>query len=83
MQPFYIHEVADLLIAAETEAAAYYAATLQQYGADIATWAIDDWLCGLDVMDWPPRPGDPCVWRRLTIQSASRLANLLLEQRPC
>ena len=63
----------DLTAAAERELGAFVNAVTDLYGADQARLAAEDWLLELELMDLVPELSS-CVWRTLTIVSASRLA---------
>ena len=66
----------DLMAAAARELGAFLNAVTDLYGADQARLAAEDWLLELEKMDFVPELSC-CVWRTLTIVSASRLAGRL------
>ena len=63
----------DLMAAAARELGAFINAVTDLYGADQARLAAEDWLLELEMTDLVPELSN-CVWRTLTIVSASRLA---------
>jgi hypothetical protein len=67
----------DLAAAAERELGAFLNAVTDLYGADQARLAAEDWLLEFEMMDLGGPELSPCVWRTLTIVSASRLAERL------
>lgn len=67
-----IQNLATWMMDAEAECNRYYRAVQAAFGEVIAKWAFEDWLRGVEAMDWPPRPDKNC-WRVLTDQAVHRL----------
>ena len=69
--PAAVHLIDEVLMYAENELAALYAAVHQMFGIEQARLVADDWLREVQVMEWP----DECAfpnWRQPT-QAALRL----------
>jgi hypothetical protein len=62
-----------ILPTAVRELAAFASAVREQYGAEQARLAIEDWMAELDLSDWP-NAWSTLDCRRLTIAASARLA---------
>jgi hypothetical protein len=65
--------IAELLISAECEIAAFRAAVTESYGAAQAELAVFDWIHAMEVAEWSISDGIP-DWRRFTITATAKLA---------
>jgi hypothetical protein len=65
--------VAEFMMAAETELAAFYEAVFRRYGLKEARKSAQDWIEELETMDWPTDWALP-NWRHVTIVAADCLA---------
>jgi hypothetical protein len=70
--------VADLLMTAERELAAFYTAVVRRYGPEEARKAAYDWIEEVETMDWPVDRGLP-KWRRVSIVAADSMASRVIE----
>jgi hypothetical protein len=70
--------VADLLMTAERELAAFYRAIDQRYGPEEARKAAHDWIEEVETMDWPAVGAVP-NWRRVSIAAADCLSARVIE----
>jgi hypothetical protein len=70
--------VAELVMTAERELAAFYEAVFGRYGPKEARKAAQDWIKALETMDWPVDEMLP-DWRRVTIISADCLASRIID----
>ena len=66
--------IADLLISAECEIAAFRAAVTESYGAAQEELAIADWLEAMEAAEWSI-PNIMPNWRKFTIAAALKLAD--------
>ena len=66
--------VAEFLLSAEKECAAFYFAVGALFGCDQARLAVEDWLREFEEMEWLPGPHHH-IWRHLTRVAVSRLAD--------
>jgi hypothetical protein len=73
--------VADLLITAERELAAFYRAVVRRYGPEEARKAARDWIEEVETMDWPVDGAIP-NWRHATIVAADSLASRVIDRSP-
>lgn len=71
---------AELLVAAETEMAAFYSAVTENYGAAQAELAALDWLREMEQADWSIADGGP-NWRSFTYMAAVKLADRICPER--
>jgi hypothetical protein len=65
--------VAEFMMKAERELAAFYEAVFRRYGLKEARKAAQDWIEELETMDWPAEWVFP-NWRHVTIVAADCLA---------
>ena len=70
--------VADLLMTAERELAAFYTAVVRRYGPEEARKAAYDWIEEVETMDWPVDGGLP-KWRRVSIVVADSMASRVIK----
>ena len=70
--------VADLLMTAERELAAFYTAVIRRYGPGEARRAAYDWIEEMETMDWPLDKAVP-NWRRVSLVAANCLASRVIE----
>jgi hypothetical protein len=73
--------VAEFMMTAERELAAFYEAVFRWYGAKEARMAAQDWIEALKTMDWPVDGAHP-NWRHLTIVTADCLASRMIDHPP-
>jgi len=73
--------VADLLMTAERELAAFYTAVGRRYGPVEARRAAYDWIEGMETMDWPLDETVP-NWRHVSIITADCVASRVIEHPP-
>jgi hypothetical protein len=76
-----IELVAELIMTAESELAAFYEAVFKRYGAKEARTAAQDWIEELETMDWPADRALP-NWRHVTIVAANCLASRIIDHSP-
>ena len=62
-----------LIVLAERELAAFFAAVNKNFGAEQDSKSAIDWLEELEVMDWPTREETP-NWRQATLAASLRLS---------
>jgi hypothetical protein len=76
-----IELVAELIMTAESELAAFYEAVFKRYGAKEARMAAQDWIEEVETMDWP---GDGALphWRYVTIVAADCLTSRIIDHSP-
>jgi hypothetical protein len=70
--------VAEFVVTAERELAAFYEAVLRRYGPKEGRKAAQDWIEELETMDWPVDGGLP-DWRHVTIVAADCLASRIID----
>ena len=70
--------VAELLMTAERELAAFYTAVVRRYGPEEARRAAYDWIEEMETMDWPLDGAVP-NWRRVSIAAANCLSSRVIE----
>ena len=70
--------VADILMTAEKELAAFYTAVVRRYGREEARRAAYDWIEEMETMDWPVDRAVP-NWRQVSIVAANCLASRIIE----
>jgi hypothetical protein len=75
----YSRTVAELMMTAERELAAFYATVFRRYGPKEARMAAWDWIEELETMDWPV-DGAPPHWRHMTIVAADCLASRIIDR---
>jgi hypothetical protein len=73
--------VADLLMTAKRELAAFYTAIVRKYGQEEARKAALDWIKEVETMDWPADGALP-NWRHVSIVAAECLAFRVIEHSP-
>ena len=73
--------VADLLLTAERELAAFYTAVVRRYGPGEARRAAYDWIEEAKTMDWTTNGAVP-NWCHASIVAADRLASRVIEHSP-
>ena len=73
--------IADLLLTAERELAAFYSAVVRRYGPEEATKAAHDWINEMETMNWPSDGAVP-KWRHVSIAAAHCLASRIIEHSP-
>ena len=73
--------VADLLMTAERELAAFYTAVVRRYGPGEARRAAYDWIEEMETMDWPLDETIP-NWRHVSIVTADCVASRVIEHPP-
>jgi hypothetical protein len=76
-----VERVAKLMMTAESELAAFYEAVFKRYGLKEAKKAAQDWIEGLETMDWPVDRALP-NWRNVTIGAADCLAFRIINHSP-
>jgi len=76
-----VERVAELIVAAERELAAFYGTVFRRYGLNEARKAAQDWIEGLETMDWPADRALP-NWRPVTIAAADCLAFRIIDHSP-
>ena len=76
-----VERIAELMVTAETELAAFYEAVFRQYGLKEAKKAAQDWIEELETMDWPADWALP-NWRHVTIAAADCLAHRIIDHSP-
>ena len=62
-----------LIVLAERELSAFFAAVNKDFGAEQASKSAIDWLEELEVMDWPTSEETP-NWRQATLAASLRLS---------
>ena len=62
-----------LIVLAERELSAFFAAVNKDFGAEQASKSAIGWLAELEVMDWPTREETP-NWRQATVAASLRLS---------
>jgi|SRR5580698_4781382 hypothetical protein len=70
--------VADLLMTAETELAAFYTAVVRRYGPEEAMRAAYDWIEEMETMNWPSNAAG-LNWRHVSIAAANCLSSRVIE----
>jgi hypothetical protein len=70
--------VAEFVVTAERELAAFYEAVLRRYGPKEGMKAAQAWIEELETMDWPVDRGLP-DWRHVTIVAADCLASRIID----
>jgi hypothetical protein len=70
--------VADLLMTAERELAAFYTAVVRRYGLEEARRAVCDWIKEMETIDWPADEAVP-NWRHISIVAADCLSSRVVE----
>jgi hypothetical protein len=73
-----IYRVAEFVMTAERELAAFYEAVLRRYGPKEGRKAAQDWIEELETLDWPVDGGLP-DWRHVTIVAADCLASRIID----
>jgi hypothetical protein len=73
--------VAEIMMTAETELAAFYEAVFRRYGLKEARKAAQDWIEELETMDWSTDWALP-NWRYVTIAAADCLAFRIIDHSP-
>jgi hypothetical protein len=73
--------VANLLMTAERELAAFYTAVLRRYGPEEARRSAYDWIEELETMNWPLDGAVP-NWRHVSIMAADCLSSRAVESSP-
>ena len=73
--------VADLLMTAERELAAFYTAVVRRYGPGEARRAAYDWIEEMETMDWPLDETVP-NWRHVSIVTADCVASRVIQRPP-
>jgi hypothetical protein len=76
-----VERVAELIVAAERELAAFYGTVFRRYGLNEARKAAQDWIEGLETMDWPADRTLP-NWHQVTIVAANCLAFRIIDHSP-
>ena len=76
-----VEMIADLLLTAERELAAFYTAVVRRYGPEEARRAAYDWIDGVVTMDWPVDGGLP-KWHLVSIAAADSMASRVIEHPP-
>jgi hypothetical protein len=76
-----VDRVAELMMTAETELAAFYEAVFRRYGLKEAKKAAQDWIEELKTMDWPANRALP-NWHHVTIAAAGCLASRIIGHFP-
>jgi hypothetical protein len=76
-----VGRVADLLMTAESELAAFYRAIDHRYGPEEARKAAYDWIEEVETMDWPADGAIP-NWRHVSIVAADCLSSRVVESSP-
>jgi hypothetical protein len=76
-----VEVVAELIMTAERELAAFYEAVFSGYGPKQARLAAHGWIDELETMDWPVDGALP-NWRHVTIVSADCLASRIIDHSP-
>ena len=76
-----VEGIAELMVTAETELAAFYEAVFRRYGLKEAKKSAQDWIEELEMMDWPT---DRALrnWRHVTIAAADCLALRIIDHSP-
>ena len=76
-----VERIAELIVTAETELAAFYEAVFRRYGVKEARKSAQDWIEELETMDWP---ADWAFlnWHQVTIVAADCLAFRIIDQVP-
>jgi hypothetical protein len=69
--------VADLLMPAETELAAFYTAVVRRYGPEEARRAAYDWIEEMETMNWPSDAA-ALNWRHVSIAAANCLSSRVI-----
>jgi hypothetical protein len=73
--------VADLLMTAGRELAAFYMAVVQRYGPEEARRAAYDWIKEVETVNWPSDGAVP-NWRHVSIVAADCLASRVIGHPP-
>jgi hypothetical protein len=73
--------VADLLMKAERELAAFYAAVVRRYGPGGARRAAYDWIKEMETVNRPSNGAVP-NWRHVSIVAANCLSSRVIESSP-
>jgi hypothetical protein len=73
--------VAEFVMTAESELAAFYEAVFRQYGLKEARKSAQDWIEELETMDWSTDWALP-NWRHVTIIAANCLALRIIDHSP-
>jgi hypothetical protein len=76
-----VEVVAEFMMTAERELAAFYEAVFTRYGPKEARLAAHGWIDELEMMDWPVDGALP-NWRHVTIVSADCLASRIIDYSP-
>ena len=76
-----IELVAELIMTAEIELAAFYEAVFRRYGPKEARMAAQDWIEEVETMDWPADGALP-HWRYVTIVAADCFASRIIDHSP-
>jgi hypothetical protein len=80
-QQAHVGRVAELMMTAESEFAAFYEAVFRRYGPKEARMAAQDWIEEVETMDWPADGALP-HWRYVTIVAANCLASRIIDHSP-
>jgi hypothetical protein len=70
--------VADLLLTAERELAAFYRSVVRRYGRKEARRAAHDWIKEMETMNWPSDAAG-LNWRHVSIAAANYLSSRFIE----
>jgi hypothetical protein len=73
--------VADLLMTAKRELAAFYTAIVRKYGQEEARKAALDWIKEVETMDWPVDGVLP-NWRHVSIVASECVASRVVGHSP-
>jgi hypothetical protein len=76
-----VEVVAELMMTAERELAAFYQAVFRRYGPREAKVAAQDWIGEVETMDWPV-DGTLPRWRYVTIGAADCVASRIVDHSP-
>jgi hypothetical protein len=76
-----VERIAELMVTAETELAAFYEAVFRRYGLKEAKKSAQDWIQELETMDWPADSDLP-NWHQVTIAAADCLAFRIIDHSP-
>jgi hypothetical protein len=76
-----VERIAELMVTAETELAAFYEAVFRRYGLQEAKKSAQDWIEELETMDWLADSAFP-NWHQVTIAAADCLAFRIIDHSP-
>ena len=76
-----VERIAELMVTAETELAAFYEAVFRRYGLKDAKKSAQDWMEELETMDWPADSDLPNR-HQVTIAAAECLAFRIIDHSP-